>query len=462
MSTCGASDNSNVVWLVAGLHSTTGDRTANDWRRYAHDSRRGVVMRMNGEAWTPTSQPNTETGAREAKLSTLAKAVENLKSHYPSGSLPTGSHLVMLMHGTFQEQDNRAYGILQSRGQPVSPRELQGIENPETAIFDRNGQRQEFRYLAARQYVHCVGWQSAPNDPPNRINADEIRHIGDGPDTPAIPPQPKDNRWKVHGMIVRTDPRNHNILITQRGHDPELVHAYPMWDGRFLPLDWGEARLKNAHYRNFVAALRGWQEISHVHLYGCQVGRWDQQRRYAPWGLLDLAKDIDKGVWAFTNFTAVDLWTGSSEGSERHWKFRIRADHDNESSATVVGACYRWGCPKGQGRDRVWPDSGYRKVFLCANMGRLLGFSVRAIEAYVEKDGKLTGARRWIVEIVKSSLVEQWYETARGRMPDPLGPPPESLGLMHPARYRDGAPLKAKTCLPEKCPFKANNSGPVC
>ena len=115
---CPATNITNVVWLVSGLHSTTKDQTAHAWRQYAHNSRRGSVVRMNGEEWTPTSQPKTETRKREASLSTLATAVGKLRKLHPS--LPEGSHLVMFMHGTYQELDKKPYGILQSRGQTIT------------------------------------------------------------------------------------------------------------------------------------------------------------------------------------------------------------------------------------------------------------------------------------------------------------------------------------------------------
>jgi len=464
MGKCPAADVTNIVWLVSGLHSTLprqqgGDQPAHDWRRYAHDSRRGSVMRMNGEVWTPEERPNTEAGDREARLSTLARAVSELKTLHPS--LPAGSHLVMFMHGVYQERDNKPYGILQSRGQPIHSRELEGINQEKTDIRDMGGEQQDFNYLQRRQYVHCKAWLSADK---TRYNAEEIKHIGNGPVTPASLPKKErgDRRYHIHGMIISIDRRNTNIRIQEKGKQPELVHAYETWDGRLLPLDWGKARLENEHYMAFVRELKNWKAIRHVHLYGCSMGRWDTSLREAPWGLLDIAKDIDKGVWAFTNFTAIDIWGETSPPEPRRWKFRIREGHDDPTSATVIGACYRWGCPKKKGRRNTWPDRGYRRVFLCTSMGRLLGFSVRAIKAHQVKDGKLTGKRRWVVEIARSRWVEQWNERGYRYQRKDSDPSAKYMGHMYPYNYKETRPLAAKTCIRNECPFKTNNRGVVC
>lgn len=459
MPNCPAANITNIVWLVSGLHSTVGDRTAHDWRRYAHDSRRGSVVRMNGEEWTPASHPNTETGNREARLSTLAQAVARLKELHPS--LPKGSHLVMFMHGHYQEIDNKPYGILQSRGQPVTARELEGINQEKTIIKDRKGNHKDFDYLKKKQYVLCKAWLSAGG---NIYNAEEIEHISDGPETPKDLPKKKmgDPRYHIHGVITRVDQQSNNIQIQEKGGTPDLVHAYESWDGRLLPLDWGKVRLKNDHYMAFVRELKNWEAIRHVHLYGCSIGRWNTVLREAPWGLLDLAKDIDKAVWAFTNFTAIDIWQETTTREQRNWKLRIRESHDDATSATVIGACFRWGCPKKEGNLKTWPDRGYRKVFLCTSMGRLLGFSVRAIKAYQVKDGRLTGKRRWIVEIVKPRAVEQWNEDGYRYQRKDSDPPAEYMGHMYPYKYKETTPLSAKTCISDECPFKTNNRGVVC
>lgn len=459
MSNCPAADITNIVWLVSGIHAIAGDRTANNWRRYAHDARRGSVVRMNGEEWTPRSRQQTEIGDREARLSTLATAVGRLKELQPS--LPEGSHLVMFMHGEFQTQDKKSYGILQSRGQPVANRELEGINQEKTVIKDRKGEQRDFDYLQRQQYVYCKAWLSEDG---NRYNAEEIEHIGDGPRTPADLPKKKtgDTRHHIHGMIRSIDQRRNNILIQEGGQAPELVHAYETWNGRLLPLDWGEARLKNEHYMSFVQELKNWKAIRHVHLYGCSIGRWDTTLRTAPWGLLDLAKDIDKGVWAFTNITATEIWQETTPREQRDWKFRVRENRDDDTSATVIGACYRWGCSKKQGKRNTWPDRGYRKVFLCTSMGRMLGFSVRAIKAHQVKDGMLTGKRKWIVEIVRPNHVEQWNEKGYRYQRKDSDPPYTYMGYMYPYKYKEAEPLTAKTCIPNECPFKTHNRGVVC
>jgi hypothetical protein len=122
------------------------------------------------------------------------------------------------------------------------------------------------------------------------------------------------------------------------------------WSDRVLVIGW-QQRNSNAHYVAFVQAVQSLHDVAQLHLYGCTIGGAMFRA-----GLLDLAVDLGKEIWAYTGYTHTT--------SQR---LRVINVHD-EAAPSANGAALS--------------GSTYRQVLLQADDGNLLpGWQVRAYVA---------------------------------------------------------------------------------
>jgi hypothetical protein len=129
--------------------------------------------------------------------------------------------------------------------------------------------------------------------------------------------------------------------------------SQPNWSDRVLVIGWPR-RNSNSHYLAFTAAVRAATRVKQVHLYGCKLGG-----SLIRTGLLDLASDLHKEIWAYTGYTHTT--------SQR---LRIIDSH-SESAPSAYGASVS--------------GATYSRVMLEANNGDLLpGWHVRAYMAGAE------------------------------------------------------------------------------
>lgn len=103
----------------------------------------------------------------------------------------------------------------------------------------------------------------------------------------------------MHGVAMGN--RSFGIIHggTRMPIDLQHIAQNRNWNGHVLPFMW-PTRNRNVHYTAFAQAVRGWANISKVHIYGCQIGNAFLNCGQA---ILDFATDTGKEIWAYQNFT---------------------------------------------------------------------------------------------------------------------------------------------------------------